>query len=549
MKTALQQGKFYVFSPYPIEDWVYGRGDQLRWGSKETNVKLLSTREQYASYKRTVAVRGFADLSYNYIYEIKHDLRLFDGSERDCYRLAKAGVVDTAKLGQFLGETPPTDPVELAKFMADSIAKRARYRLSDLLSYIGVSVDGFRKLYDGTYIGAPSDRYPVAFEDLIQAHAVLIDGSVQRLSVPDSTVEFTVPRNVLDELVRYTDNAGKRMKPDAVTWLNENSPKSAKNVYRGFAIQLDDWGDYSKLTIEKVNKTLAARTGIKSLDRIRVGMPLIVKRGKESSWSINAQAAANFTSGMAEASLNFLVKTEATTDRVVIDFTELPRDLKKTFKFQGQGEVILTAGPIKASLNSFWIEDKFNQWLVSHGYEFKPQHGIVKVDSQIDLQKAATTRLGEPMKTSEPVRLPVPVVKQDTEWSCGPAALQAVLSYYDFHVTESELRELTGTTSDLGANPEALAECAASFGFESTAAVVDLRQVQSLLDQGQPVILCVQGYGEGHFAVAHGYTADRLLFTDSYHPKGASYIPYTELDRRWVGDDGRTHLAILIKRK
>lgn len=351
--------------------------EALRWGEKDSEVVGVHTTRDYSDYKKRLPTYSHATYQYNYIYEITKPVRLFEGTERDCYRLVQAGYVDSSALDTYWAPRKiPTDPVELAKFLAEHTSLERSD--NDLLLYMGVKTDDFRKLYDGTYIKRGEFSSPKVFKDVVADHLRLIDGTVLRLDLNPAQPSEAFPDWVMTELVRYTDAASKKMKPDVLKWLLEHSPKpyAKKRVYRGFSDQMDDWGDYSKLTMDAVNKKLYAHTGIRHVTDIRVGMKLKVKRGKESSWSISAQAATNFASGLAQSSINFLVKTDVPADRVIIDFTELPRDVLSTFKYQGQGEVIISSGPIDAVLDTLWLEPKFITWLNENGCEFDAHKGI-----------------------------------------------------------------------------------------------------------------------------------------------------------------------------
>lgn len=55
--------------------------------------------------------------------------------------------------------------------------------------------------------------------------------------------------NIIEELIRYTDSAGRKLKKETREYLKQYSikPKHDIILYRGFALTLDVYGDYTKL--------------------------------------------------------------------------------------------------------------------------------------------------------------------------------------------------------------------------------------------------------------------------------------------------------------
>ena len=57
--------------------------------------------------------------------------------------------------------------------------------------------------------------------------------------------------------------------------------------------------------------------------------------------------------------------------------------------------------------------------------------------------------------------------RQSTEFSCGPAAVQAVLRHWGRDVAEEELMELMGTNSDVGTHPENIVRGVRALGLQA----------------------------------------------------------------------------------
>lgn len=119
---------------------------------------------------------------------------------------------------------------------------------------------------------------------------------------------------------------------------------------------------------------------------------------------------------------------------------------------------------------------------------------------------------------TDAIRLDVPVVLQDTDYSCGAAALVAVARYYgvpDLDCQCQAVREL-GTSPAAGTRPEAIVACAQQHGLVAEAATgLTVEDVVDNLEAGRPVIAAVQAYGDspqqvrdadsGHYVVVIGY--------------------------------------------
>ena len=142
--------------------------------------------------------------------------------------------------------------------------------------------------------------------------------------------------------------------------------------------------------------------------------------------------------------------------------------------------------------------------------------------------------------------IPLPPVRQETGWTCGAAALRAVLSLHGVELDEAALADAIGTNPDQGSSPEAMAATAVLLGMDASVERLDLGSLRELLTSEPPAILNLQAWGEGHFAVA--VSAERCGFTlaDPYSGRRVALTP-AELEARWHGDDGRDHLAVVVR--
>lgn len=144
--------------------------------------------------------------------------------------------------------------------------------------------------------------------------------------------------------------------------------------------------------------------------------------------------------------------------------------------------------------------------------------------------------------------LPVPIMPQGTNYSCGPASLLAILHYWRvFDGNESELYGPLGTTPADGTEPEKIAAYAASrfhlrAEFKTGLTVDDLR---TALAARKTVILDLQAWSgsahpdyartweSGHYVVLVGLD-DRFAYVmDPEATGGYEYVTLSSLQERW----------------
>jgi predicted double-glycine peptidase len=165
--------------------------------------------------------------------------------------------------------------------------------------------------------------------------------------------------------------------------------------------------------------------------------------------------------------------------------------------------------------------------------------------------------------------LPVPLVPQAYDYTCGPAALLSVLYYwgvYDGH--ETDLYKPLHTSKRNGTEPEKLAEGAKGFGLESDwRRDMTLDELRAALNEGYTAILDLQAWRDknleapwsaawedGHYVVLVALDAENAFFMDPSSHAGYGWMPITELLERWHDKDKLgghmtkfQHLAVLIR--
>ena len=167
--------------------------------------------------------------------------------------------------------------------------------------------------------------------------------------------------------------------------------------------------------------------------------------------------------------------------------------------------------------------------------------------------------------------LPVPLVRQATDYSCGAAALLSVLFYWNaFDGKESDLYDLLKLSPQDGAPPENIAAAAAHFGLKAGVSEnLTIDELRLALERGETPIVDLQAWREpgskkpwreewedGHYAVLVGLDKKNAYLMDPSSPGAYAWLPLDELVERWhdYEDRGGIHrrtnrLAILISGK
>jgi len=153
------------------------------------------------------------------------------------------------------------------------------------------------------------------------------------------------------------------------------------------------------------------------------------------------------------------------------------------------------------------------------------------------------------------VILDFPQTRQSFDYSCGPAAVQAVMAYYGENFHESELIDLLKTDKNEGTLVRDITNFLELNGLSTTVKQnMTTDELFSYIDKHIPVIVMLQAWGsetdfennyrdswnDGHFAVVIGYTKNDVLLSDpALFTKG--YIPIPEFINRWHDyDEGET---------
>lgn len=138
--------------------------------------------------------------------------------------------------------------------------------------------------------------------------------------------------------------------------------------------------------------------------------------------------------------------------------------------------------------------------------------------------------------------------RQSTEYYCGAAALQAVLSYWGRDVEQTELAELMHTNAEVGTYPEDIVRGARALGFDAEMREhLTLDEVQRFTAAGDPMIAlgqvwrstrdgarsAVDEWENGHYIVVLGVDDDYVYFQDPYVRMSKAFVPRKAFVDHW----------------
>lgn len=142
----------------------------------------------------------------------------------------------------------------------------------------------------------------------------------------------------------------------------------------------------------------------------------------------------------------------------------------------------------------------------------------------------------------------VPDVRQSTTYSCGAAALQALLSYWGIDKREQDLMRALETSEAEGTSPEAIVKVAKEVGCEAYSKEdLGLKNIEESLRQRIPVICAIQAWADtqaegfswdkawedGHYVIVIGLDSLSVYVEDPSLLGTRGVIPRDEFVARW----------------
>ena len=148
--------------------------------------------------------------------------------------------------------------------------------------------------------------------------------------------------------------------------------------------------------------------------------------------------------------------------------------------------------------------------------------------------------------------VPVPIVRQELPYTCGPAIMASVLAYFGVVSNEKDLAEEAGTTPD-GTSFDTVARVLRSHGMEAKFRDdLDPKEIKRLLRYGYLVVIALQAWDEdvppfggytgewdsGHYVVPVAVDERSILFQDPAVAGRRAYLTHQEFLSRWHSEDG-----------
>ena len=159
--------------------------------------------------------------------------------------------------------------------------------------------------------------------------------------------------------------------------------------------------------------------------------------------------------------------------------------------------------------------------------------------------------------------------RQSTEYSCGAASLQAVLSHWGIDLDETKLMELLHTSPETGTYVGDIVRVARILGLKAELHEnVSLSELHEALKRGESVIVCGQAWRsredsdrsvqedweDGHYIVVLGMDERYVYYQDPFIKRGKGFITHRKFEQSWHNVRGKTaadtkkqiHLGVFI---
>jgi predicted double-glycine peptidase len=144
-------------------------------------------------------------------------------------------------------------------------------------------------------------------------------------------------------------------------------------------------------------------------------------------------------------------------------------------------------------------------------------------------------------------RIPIPDTRQKSGYTCGPAALSAIFSYWGEFVDEEDLALELGSDPVGGTPPVGLMQAAMKRGYQTAwHERMTNQELKHYLEEGRPVVIAVQAWAStpaelagdsGHYVIAIDYDDTNVYFEDPALDDARGYIPWQDFEDRWHDKD------------
>ena len=187
-------------------------------------------------------------------------------------------------------------------------------------------------------------------------------------------------------------------------------------------------------------------------------------------------------------------------------------------------------------------------------------------NSTINSSINASTSMG----TTNLALFSMPDTRQSTEYSCGAAAMQAVLGYWGRDIGEEDVREMLNTNEVSGTYPDDIIRVAKALGLKAEYKEnMSMADLENYVAEGIPVIVDCQAWrsvsqyneswadtwNNGHWLVVIGIDENNVTLEDPYILGDRGIMSREEFLARWHNvrgldetDTGKQiHMGIAIR--
>ena len=188
------------------------------------------------------------------------------------------------------------------------------------------------------------------------------------------------------------------------------------------------------------------------------------------------------------------------------------------------------------------------------------------INSSINSSINASTSMG----TTNLALFSMPDTRQSTEYSCGAAAMQAVLGYWGRDIGEEDVREMLNTNEVSGTYPDDIIRVATELGLKAEYKEnMSMADLENYVAEGIPVIVDCQAWrsvsqyneswadtwNNGHWLVVIGIDENNVTLEDPYILGDRGFMSREEFLARWHNvrgldetDTGKQiHMGIAIR--
>jgi ABC-type bacteriocin/lantibiotic exporter with double-glycine peptidase domain len=142
-----------------------------------------------------------------------------------------------------------------------------------------------------------------------------------------------------------------------------------------------------------------------------------------------------------------------------------------------------------------------------------------------------------------------PHICQETDYTCGPAALRSFLASRGLEVAESHLATQLKTDTVIGTRAVDMVEYLKESGFDAAlATALTLKDLKRHVRQGAGIIANIQLDGEAHWVlVVEAFNRELVLMDPWYEFTTYRKVESSEFLKDWWGGEGNS-AAIIIKK-